>query len=85
MVSSELGIRKPHQDIFLHCLELLRVKRENALYIGDSLFHDVQGAINAGITCVWLNRKNESIKPDDPHPDYEIHELTELLGIVFNR
>ena len=52
------------------------------MFIGDSLFHDVQGAKNAGITCAWLNRKNEPLKPEDPHPDYEIQELTELLGIL---
>ena len=67
VVSSELGVRKPHEGIFDYCLHALTVSHDNAIFIGDRLRDDIQGAKKAGITCVWLNRKNESLKPDD-HP-----------------
>jgi HAD superfamily hydrolase (TIGR01549 family) len=82
VVSSEVSIRKPHKGIFLHSLKTLNVSHNSSIFIGDRLLEDVQGAKTAGITCVWLNRNNMPLKPSDPHPDYEIHDLEELLGII---
>ena len=83
VVSSELRIRKPHKGIFLHSLKTLNVNQNSSIFIGDRLLEDVHGAKNAGVTCVWLNRNNMSLKPNDPQPDYEIHDLEELLGILW--
>ncbi|MCW4038612.1 MAG: HAD family hydrolase [Candidatus Bathyarchaeota archaeon] len=82
VVSSEVSIRKPHKGIFLHSLKTLNVSHNSSIFIGDRLLEDVQGAKTAGIPCVWLNRNNMPLKPSDPHPDYEIHDLEELLGII---
>ena len=67
VVSSKKGIRKPHKRIFQHCLSELGVNNEDSIFVGDHLLHDVQGAKNAGIRCIWVKRKeyeNIPVKPD---------------------
>jgi FMN phosphatase YigB (HAD superfamily) len=57
------------------------------VHIGDSLIHDVTGALRVGIHSVWLKRKGGSIKDLAPQgltrvqavtPDYEITSLSAL-------
>ena len=43
--------------------------------IGDSFKIDIEGAQNAGLNAIWINRKNEDIKYDN-----QIKELKELLN-----
>ena len=82
VVSSQIGIRKPHKQIFLHSLKTLHINNENSIFVGDSLSHDIQGAENTGIKSVWLNRKRERQKPKTPKPHYEIKNLLELVDII---
>ena len=67
VASGKVGIRKPHKRIFLHSLTELGVNKEDSIFVGDSLYHDIQGAKNAGIRCIWVKRKeyeNIPVKPD---------------------
>jgi putative hydrolase of the HAD superfamily len=82
VVSSEVGIRKPHKGIFLQCLHQLQVKSEHALFVGDRLREDIQGAQNAGMQSVWINRGAESLTPTTLKPHYEIQQLSELLQLL---
>ncbi len=50
------------------------------LHVGDSVQTDVIGAANAGILCVWLNRRG--FKSNVNLIDYEITSLLELLEII---
>lgn len=53
--------RKPAPDSILHALEVLGVKPEKAVYIGDSEV-DVKTAMNAGVDCIsvtWGFRSRE--------------------------
>ncbi|RLI51539.1 hypothetical protein DRO61_02225 [Candidatus Bathyarchaeota archaeon] len=61
---------------------MLNVTSENSMFVGDLLRKDIQGAKNAGMKSVWINRTNETITAERPKPDYEIHNLTELLEIL---
>jgi len=53
-ISADLGIRKPHPDIFLHALKRLNVLPEEAAMVGDSLSADVVGAKRLGILAIWM-------------------------------
>lgn len=55
ITSVEYGVRKPHPSIFQHTLERLGSSAEQALYIGDTLLDDYQGAHSAGIKCVLID------------------------------
>ncbi len=49
--SAELKIAKPDPEIFRHCLDLLGIEAEEALFI-DDVEHNVRGAREAGITSI---------------------------------
>jgi putative hydrolase of the HAD superfamily len=54
--SSEHGFMKPHPSIFSAALRLLEVAPEDAAMVGDSLAHDVEGALRAGMRGILLDR-----------------------------
>ncbi len=78
-LSAELGFLKPEVGAF----EAMRIKLglfpgELAM-VGDSWTDDVEGALNAGWTAIWVNRKGR------PRPDHDPEaELVEIsnLGLV---
>ena len=54
--SSDHGLMKPHPSIFNAALSLLDVPAAEAVMVGDSLKHDVEGALGVGMRAVLLNR-----------------------------
>jgi putative hydrolase of the HAD superfamily len=50
--SDEVGVSKPAPEIFLRALEQLGVEPEHAMFVGDRLVDDVQGAASLGMTTV---------------------------------
>jgi putative hydrolase of the HAD superfamily len=68
VISSEVGMRKPDPGIFRLALEQLDVEPHDAMFVGDRLGTDVQGAANLGMTTVqalWFNADDTpSIEPD---------------------
>ena len=56
LISSEVGIRKPHREIFQKALDHFQVDPTKALMVGDLLEADILGARNAGMASVWLTR-----------------------------
>lgn len=53
------GYMKPHRSIFEAALEKARVLPEEALMVGDSVRHDIEGALQAGWQAVLLRRSGE--------------------------
>ncbi|SFD36638.1 HAD family hydrolase [Massilia yuzhufengensis] len=74
------GVAKPDPTIFQEACRLLRVLPQDAVYVGDDLRLDVQGAQRAGMRAVWMNRVG---KANDSggyiEPDGEVHSLDGLL------
>ena len=60
--SSEHGMMKPHPSIFIAALGLVDVPPEAALMVGDSVRHDVEGALQVGMHAALLHRSST------PHP-----------------
>lgn len=53
--SAEVGCKKPQPEIFALGVEQLGgVTAEEVAYVGDSLFHDVTGALRSGYGQAWL-------------------------------
>ncbi len=75
------GFAKPDNRFFLQACALANVDASEILHIGDHPVHDIQGASNAGIATVWLNRKNTNW-PDLPKPTNIIFSLKELPKIL---
>jgi HAD superfamily hydrolase (TIGR01662 family) len=66
--SEDVGFRKPQPEIFLHALRQLGVDPENAMFVGDRLDTDVQGAAQVGMATVqalWFRADDiPGIEPD---------------------
>ncbi len=80
--SSEVGKRKPHPSIFERALDELDVRPEDALFVGDSLYHDVGGAGALGMTTIqalWF-RADEDERAIEP--DYEAFTPMDVLNVV---
>lgn len=82
LTSNDIGVGKPDAAIFRHALDSLGVAPEATLHVGDSLESDVAGALNAGLTAVWLNRTGRARNDTHPEPHHEIASLTELPGLL---
>ncbi len=79
--SDEIGYYKPHKIIFKTALESLNCIPQNAIHIGDNLETDIKGAQDYNMYTVWFN-ESKSPKSEKIQPDYEIHEINEVLQIV---
>lgn len=74
------GVAKPDPRIFLEACRLLGVAPQDAVYIGDDLLLDVQGAQRAGMRAVWMNRVGKlNDIPNEVRPDAEVTSLDGLL------
>ncbi len=72
--SSDVGIRKPHRDIYLKALKTLGLRAEEVVFTGDRQLEDVIGPQMAGIAAVLVRR---------PHRTYEsgLTSCPEIEGV----
>ena len=78
IVSSEIGWRKPHPEIFRRALAALEVRPEEALHVGDSVGDDLDGAAAAGIPSALLDRRGGRDAGGRP----SIRGLRQILGLL---
>ena len=79
--SSEHGFMKPHPSIFSAALTLIDARADEAVMVGDSFKHDVEGAIRAGMRGVLLHRGDTPTAPGlaDVSVIRSLRELPALL------
>lgn len=86
IISEIVGYEKPDFMIFKKALEMLRVSEKESIFIGDNFITDVNGAINAGITPVWLHRKSKnnefSYKGRQDKNVLKIKKLSEIIKLI---
>lgn len=63
-ISEELGVAKPNPEIFHWALREAHVEAKDAVMIGDDPRSDMVGAMNAGLSVVWVDRHHREW-PDD--------------------
>jgi len=78
--SSEVGRRKPDPAIFLRALELLDVRPEEALFVGDRLYEDVRGAAALGMATVQALWFRADEHPDGGDPDFQAFTQMDVLN-----
>jgi putative hydrolase of the HAD superfamily len=78
IISGVHGIEKPDPRIFALALERLGVTAAEAAHVGDSVRHDVEGARNAGLTPVLIDRQGTV-----PAGDFlRVTDLTDLPAVL---
>lgn len=74
-ISTEVGAAKPDAQIFQAAIALYP-HHQNFWHIGDSHSEDYEGAVNAGLRGIWLDRYSET-RP----ASYAIRGMTDLLSL----
>lgn len=77
VMSGDLDSRKPDPKIFRHTLNILDVRPNQSVIVGDDLEADIRGAKNVGMYSIYLNRYNEK-RDSDIRPDAQISNLSQL-------
>ena len=75
IASSTLGVAKPDPAAFRTAVDLLGAASHRAVYVGDRLDIDARAAAAAGLTGIWINRKED---PADPGAVRTISTLASL-------
>ena len=82
-ISADVGANKPHPKMFLKALKETQLTSKEVSYIGDSVEHDVNGALGVGMLPIQINRKNhEDIIQSEEHRGFIINHLRYLPNLL---
>jgi 2-haloacid dehalogenase len=75
---------KPAAGHFHEVLRRLELPVDRVLHVAQSVYHDIEPALDLGFSCVWVNRRSENgsggaTPPAEATPDLEV---TSLVGLV---
>ncbi len=73
IISGEVNVSKPNRKIFEIACEKTKSNPKECIMVGDKYDTDIEGALNAGLKAIWIDRKNESREYE-----YKISELVEM-------
>jgi len=72
-----LNKAKPGKEIFLHAVNMLNVRPEQAIFIGDSVKYDYEGAKQAGLKPLLIDREGKVPEGIDA-----VRSLVEVLQYI---
>ena len=78
-IGEEIGYSKPDRKAFEYVLRDLDVAASDVLMVGDSIENDIDGAEQAGIKTVLIDRGNRNRE----HTGTRISTLSELINFVW--
>lgn len=78
LAAGEIGVWKPHPEIFHAALERAGVEPQEAIYIGDNYFADILGARDADIDAILVDGRR--IFTDVPAP--RVEHLSDALPLI---
>ena len=81
VTSKEANVEKPDPQIFNLALSKLNIKPEEAIYVGDQILSDVEGASNAGMTPVLLDRENSHVN----YENFKVTNLEDFIRLLFTQ
>lgn len=82
VISGEVGVEKPDTAIFRLALERSGAQAAQSAHVGDSLEHDVKGAVRAGLLSLWINRRVLPLQGVDVAPHYAFPRLDGILSLL---
>ena len=82
IVSGDYGYRKPDQRLFDAGLKALVVRPDQAIFVGNDMYHDVFGAQQAGMRAVFWPTQFGDKTHAGVSPDYIIHSFGQLRDAV---
>ena len=79
VISEDIGVAKPHPGIFEAACEAVGASPSACVHVGDRLDVDALGARDAGVTGVWLDRRDEGGGPSGVQTITRLSELPALV------
>ncbi len=79
IASEEIGIAKPHPEIFNNACRRVDKQTDECIYVGDRLHTDAISSTQAGMRGIWLNRHDKN-KSEQVEVIHSLYELSPLLG-----
>jgi putative hydrolase of the HAD superfamily len=76
VISENIGVHKPHPDIFQYALKGANAEKESSIMIGDSIEADIRGAQSFGMDAIFFNPHKIEVPSDVKN---EIVQLKELM------
>jgi putative hydrolase of the HAD superfamily len=74
------SFEKPHQQAFTRVCQQLNVDTEEAIMVGDNIKCDIEGALNAGLSVVYLKNEYTKEKRLSVPTITQLHELEKLIN-----
>jgi len=78
IVSGILGIEKPDPRIFHAAINAAGKDISELVYVGDSIFHDVEGARGVGMDAILIDRADRFLNFEREFGDVRARDLREL-------
>lgn len=82
-LAEDIGVSKPHPDMFQAAIKQTGVPAEEIVHVGDDPEHDIRGARDAGMRTVWMNTRGKAW-PGGAKADKEIDNLRQLPEAIFS-
>jgi len=79
--SSEIGVRKPHREIFRKALKKIGLEADEVVFAGDRQLEDVLGPQMSGISAVLVRRSHRTYESGLTSCP-EIDEIGALPGLL---
>lgn len=78
VASGDIGVLKPSREIFHRALDGLGVAPGRAIHVGDNFAADVVGAVDAGMSAIWINRDADAA----PRMDVQHRDIRSLRDVL---
>lgn len=80
LIQEEFGAGKPDERVFLHALDKLNVKPDEAWMVSDNLERDIGGAQVVGISGIWVDWRGAGLPASTQiRPQRIIRSIAELF------
>lgn len=81
LTAASVGKAKPHPRMFEEACRRARVSASQLAHVGDEPDTDLAGALNAGVSVIWMNRRGLPADPDIAH-HAEVRDMAQLLALL---
>ncbi len=82
LISAEIGLRKPREELFVTACQALDTPPHEALFVGDNWEEDILGAKGIGMAAAWINPDRVPQPASIQKADYDLSDLSELQRIL---
>lgn len=83
LCSEDVGVNKPHPDIFHYALTKAIAKPEKSVMIGDDLHVDYHGALQAGLHAILFDPQQVRRKRNQDFHVADLRDIPKILPFVF--